>query len=107
MFFSVKELELKKVRFDVAFPPGEIDFSGDGLQQSTPLEAQGSAELLANTLGEIRIRGKCALAAVLATKSRQDHTPNLVTQVLNREIPKLPSMRPAAHMRVATTGTKR
>ena len=57
MFFSVKELELKKVRFDVAFPPGEIDFSGDGLKQATPLEAQGTAELLANTLGEIRIRG--------------------------------------------------
>ena len=58
MFFSVKELELKKVRFDVAFPPGEIDFSSDGLEQVTPLEAQGSAELLANTLGEIRIQGK-------------------------------------------------
>lgn len=57
MFFSVKELELKKVRFDVAFPPGELDFSGDGLEQAGPLEAEGSAELLANTLGEIRIRG--------------------------------------------------
>ncbi len=57
MFFSVKELELRKVRFDVAFPSGEIDFSGDGLQQATPLEAQGAAELLPNTLGEIRIQG--------------------------------------------------
>ncbi len=57
MFFSVKELELKKVRFDVAFLPGEVDFSEDGLEQATPLEAQGSAELLPNTLGEIRIRG--------------------------------------------------
>ena len=26
VFFSVKELELKKVHFDVAFPPGEIEF---------------------------------------------------------------------------------
>jgi len=57
VFFSVKELELKKVRFDVAFRAGEIDFSGDRLQQATPLEAQGTAELLPNTLGEIRIRG--------------------------------------------------
>lgn len=57
MFFSVKELELKKVRFDVAFPPGEVDFSGDGIEQVAPLEAEGSAELLPNTLGEIRIRG--------------------------------------------------
>lgn len=56
MFFSVKELELKKVRFDVAFAPGEIQYD-QGLSQTTPLEAQGVAELLANTLGEIRIRG--------------------------------------------------
>ncbi len=56
MFFSVKELELKKVRFEVAFPPGEIDYE-EGLRQATPLEVRGSAELLAHTLGEIRIRG--------------------------------------------------
>ena len=56
MFFSLKELELKKVRFEVTFPPGEISY-GEGLRQATPLEAQGSAELLANTLGEVRIKG--------------------------------------------------
>ena len=56
MFFSVKELELKKLRFDVSFSPGEIQYE-DGLRQATPLAVQGSAELLANTLGEIRIRG--------------------------------------------------
>ncbi len=56
MFFSVKELELKKVRFETAFPPGEIQYD-QGLSQVTPLETQGTAELLANTLGEIRIRG--------------------------------------------------
>jgi uncharacterized protein len=57
VFLSVQELEVKKVRFDVAFPPGEIDFSDVGLTQVTPLETQGSAELLANTLGEIEIEG--------------------------------------------------
>jgi len=57
VFISVQELELRKVRFEVAFPPGEIDFSGSGLSQQTNLEAQGSAQLLANTLGEIRIQG--------------------------------------------------
>jgi uncharacterized protein len=57
VFLSVQELEVKKVRFEVAFPPGEIDFRDAGLTQATPLEAQGSAELLANTQGEIRIRG--------------------------------------------------
>jgi uncharacterized protein len=57
VFLSVKELELKKVRFDVAFPPGEIDFSDSPLRQVTPLNARGSAELLGNTLGEIRVTG--------------------------------------------------
>ena len=56
MFFSVKELELRKARFDVALPPGEIEFY-QGLHQVTPLEAIGTAELLGNTLGEIRVRG--------------------------------------------------
>ena len=38
------------------FPPGEIRYD-EGLRQATPLAVEGSAELLANTLGEIRIRG--------------------------------------------------
>ena len=57
MFLSVKELELKKLRFDVAFAPGEIDFSDSRLRQGTPLRTNGSAELLGNTLGEIRVQG--------------------------------------------------
>ncbi len=56
MFFSVKELELRKARFDVALPPGEIEFY-EGLRQVTSLEAAGTAELLGNTLGEIRVKG--------------------------------------------------
>ena len=63
MFISVKELELKKVGFDVAFPPGEIDFADDGdrLTQATPLQADGTAELLPHTLGDIRVRGHLAV----------------------------------------------
>ena len=57
MFFSVKELEHRIVRFDVGFPPGEIDFFDSALHQLSPLKTEGSAELLANTLGEIRVRG--------------------------------------------------
>ena len=56
MFLSVKELEIKKVRFAVTFPPGEIAYD-QGSHQVTPLEVEGSAELLAHTLGEIRIKG--------------------------------------------------
>ena len=57
MFLSIQVLEVKKVHFEVAFPPGEIDFSDAGLNQATLLETQGSAELLAHTLGEVRIQG--------------------------------------------------
>jgi len=58
VFLSVKELELKKVRFDVTFPPGEIEYYENRLRQITPLKAEGSAELLGNTLGEIRVKGR-------------------------------------------------
>lgn len=57
MFFSVKELEVKKIRFETAFPPGEIDFLDASLRQVEPLKTTGEAELLSNTLGEIRVRG--------------------------------------------------
>jgi uncharacterized protein len=40
----------------VDFAAGEIDFGG--LRQIGPLHVEGQAELLSNTLGEIRIRGK-------------------------------------------------
>jgi uncharacterized protein len=56
VFLSVKELEIKKVRFAVTFPPGEIAYD-EGLRQLTPLAVDGSAELLPHTLGEIRIQG--------------------------------------------------
>jgi uncharacterized protein len=58
MFFSVKEMEVRKVRFDETFQPGEIDFSGAEVRQSGPLHAEGVAELLANTEGEVRIKGR-------------------------------------------------
>lgn len=58
MFLNVRELELKKLRFDVAFAPGEIDFADSRLRQIGPLTTQGQAELLSNTLGEIRVKGR-------------------------------------------------
>ena len=57
MYFSVQELEQRKIRFDVSIPPGEIEYLDKNLRQTAPLEAQGSVELLGNTLGEIRVRG--------------------------------------------------
>ena len=56
MFFSVRDLEVRKAHFDVAISAGEIDYS-EGLKQAGPLQAEGTAELLGNTLGEIRVKG--------------------------------------------------
>jgi uncharacterized protein len=57
MFLSVKELELRKVRFDEVFQPGVIDFSGENLEQATPLKVAGSAEILMGSDDEIRVQG--------------------------------------------------
>src|SRR5579863_9591768 len=61
MFLSVKEMEVRKVRFEETFQPGEIDFSTDAVTQAGPLRAEGVAELLANTDGEIRIKGRLSV----------------------------------------------
>jgi DUF177 domain-containing protein len=58
MFLSIKEMELREIRFDETFAPGELDFHDDEIQQAGPLHARGSAELLANTDGEVRVQGR-------------------------------------------------
>jgi DUF177 domain-containing protein len=57
MFLSIKEMEVRKVRFDETFEPAQIDFQDVEVRQAGPLHVAGSAELLPNTDGEIRIRG--------------------------------------------------
>jgi uncharacterized protein len=57
MFLSIKEMELRKIRFDETFAPGELDFQEEDIRQAGPLHAAGVAELLANTDGEVRIKG--------------------------------------------------
>lgn len=61
MFLSVKAMEVRKVRFDETFPPGQIDFSGEDLEQGSPLRAAGVAELLPHTDGEVRVAGRYAV----------------------------------------------
>ncbi|MGD0500695.1 MAG: DUF177 domain-containing protein [Bryobacteraceae bacterium] len=58
MFLSVKEMALRKIRFDETFQPGRIDFSGEELEQGSPLHAAGAAELLAHSDGEARVQGR-------------------------------------------------
>lgn len=57
MFLNRREMELRKVRFEETFQPGEIEFLDPKLWQAGPLTTTGAAELLPNTNGEIRIRG--------------------------------------------------
>ena len=58
MFLRVKELELRKIRFDETYQPGRIDFAGEDLEQSSPLHIAGSAEVVARSDGEVRVQGK-------------------------------------------------
>jgi uncharacterized protein len=58
MFLSVQEMELRKLRFDEVFEPGQIDFTGENLEQGSALRAAGSAELLPHSGGELRIQGQ-------------------------------------------------
>jgi uncharacterized protein len=57
MFLNIKEMELRKIRFDETFAPGQIDFSEELIHQDKPLRVTGTAELLPHTGGEIRIKG--------------------------------------------------
>jgi len=58
MFLNIKEMELRRIVFDETFEPGQIDFSETGLRQQTGIRAEGSAKVLDNTDGEIRIQGR-------------------------------------------------
>jgi len=57
MFLSVKELEVRKIRFDETFAPGKIDFTEEDLEQSLSLHATGAAELVEESEAQIRIQG--------------------------------------------------
>jgi uncharacterized protein len=60
MFITLQELELRTVRFDVAIPAGEIEYDQQFSQKSS-LVAQGVAELVNQTLGEVRVRGSLSV----------------------------------------------
>jgi len=56
MFIGLQELELRTVRFNVDVLPGEIDFDTK-LTQGSPLHAEGTAQLINHSMGEIRVKG--------------------------------------------------
>ncbi len=58
MLLSIKEMEARKVPFAETWKPNGFDFSDTGVIQKGPLIAQGTAELLPDTGGEVRVRGR-------------------------------------------------
>jgi uncharacterized protein len=56
VFISLQELEQSSVRFGVDVPAGEIDYDNK-ITQSSVLHAEGVAQLLNHSLGEIRVQG--------------------------------------------------
>ena len=60
MLLSIKEMEVCKLPFAETWKPGGFDFSDSGFIQTGPLTAQGVAELLPHTGGEVRVKGRVA-----------------------------------------------
>lgn len=58
MLLSIKEMEVRKLPFAQTWQPGEIDFSDALAVQTAPLTAEGVAELLPHTGGEVRVKGR-------------------------------------------------
>ncbi len=57
MFFSVRDLELRKAQFDVSIEQGIVDFSDAKLRQIGPLEARGSVEFVPHSVGDLQMAG--------------------------------------------------
>ena len=58
MLLNIKEMEVRKLPFAETWEPNEFDFSDPGVIQKGPLVAQGVAELLPDTGGEVRVYGR-------------------------------------------------
>ena len=56
MLINLQELQQHSVRFTVDIPAGEIDFDNK-VTQSSVLHAEGVAELMSHSLGDIRLQG--------------------------------------------------
>jgi uncharacterized metal-binding protein YceD (DUF177 family) len=64
VFFHVRNLAVRGCPFDVEIAPGVIDFQqgakdkDTNLRQAGPLQAAGKADLVMESLGEIRVSGR-------------------------------------------------
>src|ERR1035438_4979648 len=58
MLLSIKEMEVRKKPFAETWEPNGFDFSDPTVLQKAPLVAEGVAELLPSTGGEVRVYGR-------------------------------------------------
>jgi uncharacterized protein len=58
MLLSIKEMEVRKLPFAETWEPNGFDFSDSSVIQTGPLTAEGVAELLPETGGEVRVTGR-------------------------------------------------
>jgi DUF177 domain-containing protein len=58
MLLSIKEMEVRKKSFAETWEPNGFDFSDPNVIQKGPLKAEGEAELLPHTGGEVRVHGR-------------------------------------------------
>jgi uncharacterized protein len=58
MLLSIKEMEVRKLPFAETLPPGEIDFGESGARQTSPLVAEGVAELLEDSGEQVHVKGR-------------------------------------------------
>jgi uncharacterized protein len=67
MFISIRDLQLRQVRFQEEFAPGAIELQSD-LRQLTALETSGHAELLEEHVGHREIVPNIRLVGELSTR---------------------------------------
>lgn len=58
MLLSIKEMEVRRLPFAETWQPNGFEFSDPGILQKGPLTAEGVAELLPHTGGEVRVKGR-------------------------------------------------
>jgi len=56
MFIGLHELEQHTVPFKLDIPAGQIEYDNK-IAQASPLHAEGTAQLMSHSLGEIRVQG--------------------------------------------------
>jgi len=58
MLLNIKEMEVRKLPFAVTWQPGQFDLADSLAIQKGPLSAEGVAELLEDTGGQVRVKGR-------------------------------------------------